>query len=101
MPPDADARTQFRMAINGRNVPLADIAARRAPLSLDQALEYVLLLAETCDPRLPRASARLVGRLVLERALGPAEHAHVAAILERLAVDPDGVRAELLPLCRR
>lgn len=99
--PDADARTQFRLAINGRNVALAERAARREPLSLDQVLEFVILLAEKADERYDRAAARLVARLAVERSLTLPEHAHVVAVVERLPTDPDGARATLLPLCRR
>lgn len=92
---------QFRQAINGRNIALADRAARLEPLTLDQALEYVILLAEKCDDRYERAAARFVARLAVEKRLSLAQHGRAVALMDTLPTDPDGARAALLPLCRR
>lgn len=100
MTPDADARTQFRQAIAGRNVPLADRAARRAPLTLDQVAEYVVLLAEKRDERFGRAASRLVIRL-REAGATVAEERAAINLLQLAADDPDEARAGLTVLCRR
>lgn len=92
---------QFRQAINGRNVALADRAARLEPLTLDQALECMILLAEKCDDRYERAAARFVARLAVEKRLTLDEHGRAVAVMDRVPADPDGARSALLPLCRR
>lgn len=97
-----EARGRFRRALLSRNVALATKAARAAaPLPLDDALDFVLLLAEKADDRYQRAAGRLAARLALERNLTLVEQGEVMRLLDRLPVDPEGTRLALIPICRR
>ena len=62
------ARHVFGRAIEHRSVVLAVIAARElGRLSLEQALELVLLYGEAEDRRYERAALRLLSRAAIER----------------------------------
>jgi hypothetical protein len=59
---------RFRRAIERRSLINAELAARElGSLSLEQALQLVVLYAEQDDPRAERAMVRWLGRLFLEK----------------------------------
>src|SRR5213594_4066793 len=64
------ASSRFRHAIVRRNLFAAESAARDFGwLSLEYALELLVLFAEHRDPRYPRAAVRWLSRLLDERDL--------------------------------
>jgi hypothetical protein len=83
--------TRFARAIEHRSVLLAEIAARElGRLSLEQALELVILYGEAEDKRYERAALRFLARAATE------QHEMTLASLVRLAaalVAGDGARA--------
>jgi hypothetical protein len=75
-------------------------AAELRPLNLGYALALVVLFGEAGDPRFPRASARWLARLVLERA--DVQLADVRGALDALAAlphDPPCARRALAAVC--
>jgi hypothetical protein len=61
------AHGRFTRAIRDRHVRRAEMAAREmGELALADALDFCLLLAEADPERWPRASARWLGRLIIE-----------------------------------
>jgi hypothetical protein len=61
------AHGRFTRAIRDRHIRLAEMAAREmGELALADALDFCLLLAEADPERWPRASARWLGRLIIE-----------------------------------
>jgi hypothetical protein len=80
------ASATFRRAIERRNALAAwTSACELGRLSLPDALELVILLAEAEHPRFERASVRLLGRVLLERPRLDLTDAHfIAASLRKL-----------------
>jgi hypothetical protein len=60
--------TRFRRAIEHRSLLNAELAAREmGKVTLEEALQLVVLYAEQADPRAERAMVRWLGRLFTER----------------------------------
>ena len=81
-PPSPHIR--FRRAIDAKSVVLAELTAREMRhLTLEDALELVVLYAETGDAKFERAASRWLGRLIVERenlTLGEAQLAAAALV---------------------
>jgi hypothetical protein len=90
------AHGRFTRAIKARQLFQAEVAARELRgLSLDDALELVILIAAQRPDRLERAAVRWHGRLEVELPmLTLAESRFALAALERLPADPQA--AELI-----
>ena len=91
----------FEHSVRARDLSgaLAEAAELR-PLNLGYALALVVLFSEADDPRFPRASARWLARLVLERAdVRLADVHRVLDALETLPHDPRGARRALAEVC--
>ena len=59
--------TRFKRAIERRSLLNAELAAREmGSVTLEEALQLVVLYAEQADPRAERAMVRWLGRLFLE-----------------------------------
>ena len=59
---------RFRRAIDARSIPLAELTAREMRhLTLEDALELVILYAEKKDAKFERAACRWLARLLAER----------------------------------
>jgi hypothetical protein len=69
------------------------------PLDLDEALALLLLIADRDPPTYPRAAARFVGRLALERPLRVAAVEHAASTL--LGLPAPAAYADLGGICER
>jgi hypothetical protein len=69
------------------------------PLTLDEALAVLVLIAEREPATFPRAAARFAGRLALERPVSVAELEHAAATLVDLPAP--SAYAELGAICER
>ena len=68
MTAQGSAATRFRRAMERRSLLNAELAAREMhQVSLEQALQLVVLYAEQDDPRAERAMVRWLGRLLLEK----------------------------------
>jgi len=60
--------TRFHRAIERRSLINAELAAREmGQVTLEEALQLVVLYAERADPRAERAMVRWLGRLFLEQ----------------------------------
>jgi hypothetical protein len=94
--------TRYRRAIERRSLVLAEIAAREATfLTLPDALGLLCLYAAAEDPKFPRAAARWLGRLALEKPeLGLTELQLAAAALAALSTREETVMRLLLDLSR-
>ena len=80
------AATRFRRAIERRSLINAELAAREmGRLSLEQALQLVVLYAEQDDPRAERAMVRWLGRLFLEKPMAFALAATCVELVAQLA----------------
>jgi hypothetical protein len=80
---------RFRRAIDARQVSGALAAAAELPkLTLEDALELCLLLAEAGDARYPRAARRWLARFTDERSASVSDSLIAAASLSKLADDP-------------
>jgi len=90
------AHGRFARSIKARQLFQAEVAARELRgLSLDDALELVILIAAQRPDRLERAAVRWHGRLEVELPmLTLAESRFALAALERLPADPQA--AELI-----
>ena len=91
----------FEHSVRARDLSgaLAEAAELR-PLNLGYALALVVLFGEADDPRFPRASARWLARLVLERK--GVRLADVRDALDALAAlphDPPGAHRALAEIC--
>jgi hypothetical protein len=85
MTSQGSAYGRLRRGLQQRSVVVAMSAAGELDhVSLADALELVLLLAEAGDARYPRAAARWHGRLATERGLGLVDSQLVAASLAAL-----------------
>jgi len=61
------ARARFQRAIEGRQVVMAEMAARELPwVGLKEALELVVLYAHEDSPKFEQASVRWLARYALE-----------------------------------
>lgn len=96
MTSQGSAHGRFTRAIKARQLFQAEVAARELRgLSLDDALELVILIAAQRPDRLERAAVRWHGRLEVELPmLTLAESRFALAALERLPADPQA--AELI-----
>jgi hypothetical protein len=92
--------TRYRRAIERRSLVLAETAAREATfLTLSDVLGLVSLYAAADDPKFPRAAARWLGRLAMERSeLGVIEIQLAAAALAALPVREEASMRVLLGL---
>jgi hypothetical protein len=90
MTSEGSAHGRFTRAIKARQLFQAEVAARDLRgLSLDDALELVILIAAQRPDRLERAAVRWHGRLEVELPmLTLAESRFALAGLERLPADP-------------
>ena len=69
--------TRFQRSIQARNVFLAETAAfEMGSLSLEDALQLVVLYAEAEDDKFDKARREVAGRLLLERPMTLAVVAH-------------------------
>ena len=83
--PSANPYTHLREALVQRDLVTALDAAGELPqLRLAEALEILVLLAETDDARFDRAAARWVGRLLVENRIGLRDARFALAMVERL-----------------
>ena len=77
--------TRFRRSIEARNVFLAETAAfEMGSLSLEDALQLVVLYAEAEDDKFDKAAVRWLGRLLLERPMTLAVVAHSVELVSQL-----------------
>jgi len=86
-------RARFRRAIERRSLLNAELAAREmGVVTLEEALQLVVLYAEQADPRADRAMVRWLGRLFVEK---PMAFDLAARCLELVAAlrGPDAERA--------
>ena len=59
---------RFRRAIDARSIPLAELTAREMRhLTLEEALDLVILYAEKGDAKFQRAACKWLARLLTER----------------------------------
>jgi hypothetical protein len=80
-----DRYARFRQALTSRDLSTVLAAARGLQqLQLDDALEILILMAATGDPRFDRAATRWVGRLLVETPIGLADARWALALVERL-----------------
>jgi hypothetical protein len=93
----AAPQVRFRRAIDARSVRLAELCAlEMRHLMLADALELVVLYAETNDAKFDRAACRWLSRLTIERdGLTLAEAQLAASALLALPTNPDVVGALL------
>jgi hypothetical protein len=91
----------FHRAIASGNLLAARALAAELPrpLSLDEALAVLALIAEREPATFPRAAARFAGRLALERPVTITELEHAAATLVDLPAAT--AYAELGAICER
>jgi hypothetical protein len=67
---EGHARTQYRSAIEHKNLAGAEMALREmGAVDLLEALDYLALLAELLPAKAPRAAVRWYGRLETEAAM--------------------------------
>jgi hypothetical protein len=93
------AHGRFTRAIKTRNLFNAELAARElGGLALDDALDLVVLIAETKPERLDRAAVRWHGRLAVESQLLTLAESQLA--LAALAALPSGDE-EVVKILRR
>ena len=85
MTSQGSAGTRFRRSIEARNVFLAETAAfEMGSLSLEDALQLVVLYAEAEDDKFDKAAVRWLGRLLLERPMTLAVVAHSVELVSQL-----------------
>jgi len=84
------AQIRFRRAVEARSLLLAELTAREIRhLTLEDALELVVLYAEKGDAKFERAACRWLRRLMIERERLPLAEAQLAAVaLQALAHAP-------------
>ena len=86
-------RSQFRLAIERRSLINAEMAARAmGKVSLEEALQLVVLYAEQDDPRAERAMVRWLGRLFLEKPMAFSLAARCVELVAQLR-GPEAERA--------
>jgi len=86
-------RERFRRAIERRSLLNAELAAREVGVvTLEEALQLVVLYAERADPRAERAMVRWLGRLFTEKQLGFALAAQCVELVAALR-GPEAERA--------
>jgi hypothetical protein len=69
---DGNARVRFRRAVEKRSLVLAETAAyEMGVLSLEEALQLVVLYAEAGDDKFERAAVKWLSRLYAEKPLIP------------------------------
>jgi hypothetical protein len=79
------AGTRFQRSIQARNVFLAETAAfEMGSLSLEDALQLLVLYAEAEDDKFAKAAVRWLGRLLLERPMPLAVVAHAVELVSQL-----------------
>jgi hypothetical protein len=79
------AGTRFQRSLEARNVFLAETAAfGMGTLSLENALQLVVLYAEAEDDKFEKAAVRWLGRLLLERPMTLAVVAHSVELVSQL-----------------
>ena len=94
-------RSRFRRAIERRSLINAEMACREmGNVSLEEALQLVVLYAEQDDPRAERAMVRWLGRLFLEKPL-PFDLAATCLELVAQLRGPEAVRAQACALLAR
>jgi len=95
MTSQGSAHGRFTRAIKQRNLWAAELAARELRgLSLQDALDLVVLIAQARPDRLEAAAIRWHGRLEIEaRSLTLAESRFALSALERLPKDPQLVES--------
>jgi hypothetical protein len=77
--------TRFQRSIEKRNLFLAETAAfEMGTLSLENALQLVVLYAEAGDEKFDKAAVRWLGRLLLERPMSLATVAHSVELVSQL-----------------
>ena len=75
----------FERALQTRRLSIVVMAASELrSIQLDDALEILILMAAENDPRVDRAAARWVGRLLAETPIGLADGRYAIALVERL-----------------
>lgn len=87
--------SHFRMALTRGNVPgVLQAAADLPQISLEDALEIVVLLAREHDHRFDRAAAKWVGRLLVDHPIGLRDARLALALVEHLpAAGAEALRA--------
>ena len=91
------AQIRFRRAIDAGSVRLAELTAREMHhLTLEDALELVILYATESDRKFERAACRWLGRLMLERERLTLGQAQLAAVALRALEDAPATAAATL-----
>src|SRR3954462_10000483 len=86
------AYIDFQRALKTKNLVLVESAARALPpLSLEDSLSVLLLMAEQNDGRFHRAAARWAGRAIAERRLSLEDSRRVLALAEVMLTAPHSV----------
>lgn len=86
-------RTRFKRAIERRSLLNAELAAREmGAVTLEEALQLVVLYAEQGDPRAERAMVRWLGRLFSEKRMEFALAARCVELVTELR-GPEAERA--------
>ena len=86
-------RSQFRRAIERRSLTNAEMACHEmGNVTLEKALQLVVLYAEQDHPRAERATVRWLGRLFLEKSMAFARAARCVDLVAELR-GPEGERA--------
>jgi hypothetical protein len=89
---DGSPYARFRRVLLTKNPGIVLPAAAELPsVSLEDALRILVILAEKRHDRFERAAARFGARVVLERALAPAEAHRVLALAQSLPESPEAV----------
>jgi HEAT repeat protein len=94
--------TRFQRSVQTRNVFLAETAAfELGTLSLENALQLVVLYAEAEDDKFDKAAVRWLGRLLLERPMPLAVVAHSVELVSQLRGPGAGWSARALETLAR
>ena len=93
------AYARLRQALLTGNLTIVDAAARDLPhVDLADALKILRLMADKRDPRYERAAARWAARAAHERRLDLERNRRMLALLDVMALAPEGVELRLRDL---
>ena len=91
------AQIRFRKAVDAGSLRLAELTAREMHhLTLEDALELVILYASEADAKFERAACRWLGRLMLERERLTLAQAQFAAVALKALEDAPATAAATL-----
>ena len=93
--------SRFQRALATGNIALIDTAARELPvLGLDDALQILVIMARSGDPRYPRAAAPWAARATAEQGLDVDQARRVLTLVEVLPHAAEAVGGVLARMCR-